>query len=98
MKNNYQERYPNSRILFQFSKQALQYKFSEKVKVIDQDVGAILGYDPADCSHWKKGKKNIKNCKSLHTLAQTLQVDHDLIIALARGKITLEEALFESSY
>ena len=66
MKNNYQERYPNSRILFQFSKQALQYKFSEKVKVIDQDVGAILGYDPADCSHWKKGKKNIKNCKSLH--------------------------------
>jgi hypothetical protein len=93
-KDNY-EKYPNSRTLFQFCKQALQQKFSDRIKVIDQDVGAILGYDPADCSHWKRGKKNIKSFKSLNTLAKSLDIDPDLIISVIRGKISLEEALFE---
>ena len=55
-----ESRYPNSAVLFQFCKQVLHIRYEHNVKVIDQDVGAILGYDPADCSHWKKGKKNIK--------------------------------------
>ena len=59
MKKVEANRYPHSATLFRFCKEALEIRYDGNVKVIDQDVGAILGYDPADCSHWKKGKKNI---------------------------------------
>ena len=59
MKKIDEMRYTNSATLFKFCKYALALRYEGKVKVLDQDVGAILGYDPADCSHWKKGKKNI---------------------------------------
>ena len=59
MKKSAENRYPHSAELFRFCKEALNIKHNFEVKVIDQHVGAILGYDPADCSHWKKGKKNM---------------------------------------
>src|SRR6185295_12883698 len=55
MKKTAENRYPNSATLFKFCKEALEMRYEGNVKVIDQDVGSILGYDPADCSHWKKG-------------------------------------------
>jgi len=63
MKKADENRYPHSADLFRFCKEALNIKHNFEVKVIDQHVGAMLGYDPADCSHWKKAKRTSNLCK-----------------------------------
>lgn len=95
MKKTAENRYPNSATLFRFCKEALEIRYDGNVKVIDQDVGAILGYDPADCSHWKKGKKNIRSLSTLKSIADHLNVDERLLIDIASGKIGLDEAIYE---
>ncbi len=95
MKRIAENRYPHSATLFKFCKEALALRLDSQARVIDQDVGAILSYDPADCSHWKKGKKNIRSLTTLKNLANYLQIDETLLIELASGKIDLEEAVFE---
>lgn len=95
MKKVQENKYPNSAKLFRFCKEALEARYEGNVKVIDQDVGAILGYDPADCSHWKKGKKNIRALATLRSLADHLKIDERILIEIASGKIDLEEAMFE---
>ncbi len=95
MKKVEANRYPHSATLFKFCKEALEIRYDGNVKVIDQDVGAILGYDPADCSHWKKGKKNIRSLTTLRSIADHLNVDEGLLIDITSGKVTLDEAVFE---
>jgi hypothetical protein len=95
MKKVEANRYPHSATLFKFCKEALEIRYDGNVKVIDQDVGAILGYDPADCSHWKKGKKNIRALATLKSIADHLNVDERLLIDIASGQVDLDEALFE---
>ena len=95
MKKTAENRYPHSATLFRFCKEALEIRYEGNVKVIDQDVGAILGYDPADCSHWKKGKKNIRALATLRSIADHLSIDERLLIDIASGKVGLEEAVFE---
>ena len=95
MKKVEANRYPHSATLFKFCKEALEIRYDGNVKVIDQDVGAILGYDPADCSHWKKGKKNIRALATLRSIADHLNIDERLLIDIASGRIGLEEAVFE---
>ena len=95
MKKTEENRYPNSATLFRFCKEALEIRYEGNVKVIDQDVGAILGYDPADCSHWKKGKKNIRALATLRSIADHLNIDERLLIDIAAGNVGLEEAVFE---
>lgn len=95
MKKTAENRYPHSATLFKFCKEALEIRYDGNVKVIDQDVGAILGYDPADCSHWKKGKKNIRALATLRSIADHLNIDERLLIDIAAGKVGLEEAVFE---
>ncbi|HYX35557.1 MAG TPA: ImmA/IrrE family metallo-endopeptidase [Oligoflexus sp.] len=95
MKKVEANRYPHSATLFRFCKEALEIRYDGNVKVIDQDVGAILGYDPADCSHWKKGKKNIRSLSTLRSIADHLNVDESLLIDITSGKVSLDEAVFE---
>ena len=97
MKRTDQEspRYPQSAELFKFCKEALAIKHNFEVKVIDQHVGAMLGFDPADCSHWKKGKKNIKSLQTVNTLAAHLQIDPRIIADLVTGRAALSESLQE---
>lgn len=95
MKKIAENRYPHSATLFKFCREALEIRYEGNVKVIDQDVGAILGYDPADCSHWKKGKKNIRALATLRSIADHLNIDERLLIDVASGKVGLEEAVFE---
>ena len=95
MKKVEANRYPHSATLFKFCKEALEIRYEGNVKVIDQDVGAILGYDPADCSHWKKGKKNIRALATLRSIADHLNIDERLLIDIASGRVGLEEAVFE---
>ena len=95
MKKTAENRYPSSATLFSFCKKALAIRYKGNVKVIDQDVGAILGYDPADCSHWKKGKKNIRSLDILRTISEHLNVDERFVIDITSGRIQLDEAIFE---
>lgn len=95
MKKIAENRYPHSATLFRFCKEALAHRYDGNVKVIDQDVGAILGYDPADCSHWKKGKKNIRALSTLQSIASHLDIDEKLLIDITAGRVGLNEALFE---
>jgi hypothetical protein len=95
MKKIAENRYPHAATLFKFCKEALEIRYEGNVKVIDQDVGAILGYDPADCSHWKKGKKNIRALSTLRTIADHLSIDERLLIDIASGKVGFDEAVFE---
>lgn len=95
MKKVEANRYPHSATLFRFCKEALEIRYEGNVKVIDQDVGAILGYDPADCSHWKKGKKNIRSLGTLRSIAEHLNIDESLLIDITSGKMSLDEAVFE---
>lgn len=95
MKKTVENLYPYSATLFRFCKEALEIRYEGNVKVIDQDVGAILGYDPADCSHWKKGKKNIRALSTLRNIADHLQIDEQLLVGIASGKVGLQEAIFE---
>ena len=95
MKKISENKYPKSAKLFTFCRKALSLKYQGNVKIIDQDIGAILNFDPADCSHWKKGKKNINSLKPINTIANFLQIDSRLLFDLALGKKVLEESYFE---
>lgn len=94
MKTTQEIRYPQSAGLFQFCRKVLDHKFGG-VRVIDQDVGQILGYDPADCSHWKKGKKSIRSIHAMKTIADHLGVDERLVIDVANGEMTALEGFWE---
>jgi len=96
MKKTTEIKYPNSANLFQFCRKVLDQKFGG-IRVIDQDVGQILGFDPADCSHWKKGKKNIRSIQAMKSIAEHLGVDEKLVVDIATGDIEDSEALFEYS-
>ena len=87
-------KYPHSASLFQFCRLVLDHKFGG-IRVIDQDVGQILGFDPADCSHWKKGKKNIRSIQAMKSIAEHLGVDERLIVDVAAGEQDEHEAFFE---
>jgi len=87
-------KFPNSVRLFQFCRHILDEKF-ESVRVIDQDIGKILGFDPADCSHWKKGKKNIRSIQAIQSIAKSLGVDQKLVVDIALGEVDEDEAMYE---
>lgn len=86
-------KFPNSVQLFKFCQKVMVHQKGSKVH--DQEVGAILNFNPSDCSHWKRGEKNVKSVFSLAKLAEVLQVEISLIHDVASGAIVLEEAFFE---
>src|SRR6185436_2984483 len=96
MKKAQEVKYPHSANLFQFCRKVLDHKFGG-IRVIDQDVGQILGFDPADCSHWKKGKKNIRSIQAMKSIAEHLGVDEKLVVDVASGDLDDSEAFFEYS-
>lgn len=87
-------KYPHSANLFRFCRKVLDHKYGG-IRVIDQDVGQILSFEPADCSHWKKGKKNIKSFQAIRNIASHLGVDEKLVVDIAAGELDENEAFFE---
>jgi hypothetical protein len=94
MKKEVPMKYPYAASLFRFCRRVLDHKYGG-IRVIDQDVGQILGFDPADCSHWKKGKKNIRSIQAINSIADFLQVDRKLIVDIATGELSDIDAYFE---
>lgn len=94
MKRETEMKYPHAANLFRFCRRVLDHKYGG-IRVIDQDVGQILGFDPADCSHWKKGKKNIRSIQAMKSIADHLGVDEKLVVDVAAGDISEIEAYHE---
>ena len=46
-------------------------------------------------SHWKRGKKAIKDVESIETLSRNLNIDLEILQDLAEGSLALDEALCE---
>jgi hypothetical protein len=84
-------RFPQSIQLFRFCFRILEIRKPEE-KIHDQDLGQILDFNPSDTSHWKRGKKAIRNVQALENLSKALEVDHEIIQDLADGVIDLDEA------
>ena len=79
--------------LFKFCQKVLSQR--KQYKVHDQEVGAILEFNPSDCSHWKRGKKNVRSVFALEKLAATLRVEIALIYDIVSGSVGLDEAFYE---
>lgn len=93
MKRSGAVKFPNSVELFKFCQKVLMHQRGNKIH--DQEVGSILNFNPSDCSHWKRGEKNVKSVFALAKLAEYLGVEPTLIHDLAAGNIALDEAFFE---
>ena len=86
-------KFPNSVQLFKFCHKVLADQRGGKVN--DQEVGVILNFNPSDCSHWKRGEKNVRSVFALSKLSETLQVEESLLHDVVVGNIRLDEAFFE---
>jgi hypothetical protein len=93
MKRSGAVKFPNSVQLFKFCHKVMSHQRGSKVR--DQEIGNILEFNPSDCSHWKRGEKNVKSVFALAKLAETLQVETSLVHDVASGNANLEEAFFE---
>ena len=93
MKRSGAVKFPNSVQLFKFCQKVMMHQKGGKVR--DQEVGAILSFNPSDCSHWKRGEKNVRSVFALAKLADALGVETSLIHDLISGATTLDEAFFE---
>lgn len=93
MKRSGAAKFPHSVQLFKFCQKVLMHQ--KGTKVHDQEVGAILNFNPSDCSHWKRGEKNVRSVFSLAKLSETLGVEPTLIHDVASSEAGLDEAFFE---
>ena len=95
MLNSDNNRFPNSSELFLLCKEILCIKHARGEKVTDQDVGALLDFDPADCTHWKYGRKNIKSIQSFYQIADKLDIDFRSILDVAQGRTLLMDTIHD---
>jgi len=93
MKRSGLVKFPYSVQLFKFCQKVMMHQRSGKVR--DQEVGSILNFNPSDCSHWKRGEKNVRSVFALAKLADVLGVETSLIHDVTSGAVNLEEAYFE---
>lgn len=94
VKRRVELKYPNSAELFKFCRLILDKKYGG-LRIIDQDIGQLLNFDPADCSHWKKGKKNIHSIHAIKDVSNHLGVDEKVIVDILCGETTATEAFCE---
>lgn len=87
-------KYPNSASLFRLCRRVLEQKLSSS-RIHDHDIGKLLNFDPADCSHWKNGHKNIVSLLAIRSLSRQLEIDEKILIDLVHGDLDEDEAFFE---
>lgn len=93
MKRSGVVKFPNSVQLFKFCQKVMMHQRGGKIR--DQEVGGILNFNPSDCSHWKRGEKNVRSVFALAKLADALGVETSLIHDVTSGAVNLDEAYFE---
>ncbi len=93
MKRSGAVKFPNSVQLFKFCQKVMIDQRGSKVR--DQEVGSILSFNPSDCSHWKRGEKNVRSVFALARLSEALNLEIALVHDVASGAANLDEAYFE---
>lgn len=93
MKRSGTIKFPNSVQLFKFCQKVMMHQRGGKIR--DQEVGTILSFNPSDCSHWKRGEKNVRSVFALAKLAESLNLETALVHDVASGVVSLDEAYFE---
>lgn len=88
-------RFPESAALFLFCREMLAMRHGT-TRILDQDIGGLLHLDPADSSHWKKGKKHIRSVQAIEAIASQLKCDPALVAAVATGEMDEAEAVLEA--
>lgn len=88
-------KFKQSAQLFAFCMQVLSEKDKER-KIKDHEVGALLGLDSADCSHWKSGRKPVKSITEVYKIAKGLGVDPSIVGRVAEGQLSSQQAFNES--
>src|SRR5690348_11842399 len=86
-------KFPHSVQLFKFCQKVLMHQRGTKIR--DQEVGSILNFNPSDCSHWKRGEKNVRSVFALAKLADAMQIETSLVHDIASGAVGLDEAFYE---
>ncbi|MEY4631676.1 MAG: hypothetical protein RIQ81_1796 [Pseudomonadota bacterium] len=87
-------RFRASMELFQFCRMVLGLR-RPGVRIMDQHVGELLELDPAECTHWKKGRKQIRSLNALRALAAKLSVQEWIVAAVISGDMDAEEGVCE---
>lgn len=93
MKEKFTPKYPHSVQLFKLCYKILQQQREGNVK--DSEVGDILGFNSSDCSHWKRGVKNVRSVFALNKLSETLGINSSLLHEVVFGNLDAEQAFFE---
>ena len=93
MRRNHDVKYPHSMDLFKFTHKVISYQKGDRAH--NQDIGSILGFNPPDCSHWKRGTKNVRSIFALQKIADALGIDRTLLFDIASGLTGVDEAFFE---
>lgn len=93
MRRNHDAKYPQSMELFKFTQKVISHQKGERAN--NQDIGSILGFNPPDCSHWKRGTKNVRSVFDLQKIADALGIDRTLLFDIASGLTGVDEAYFE---
>ena len=86
-------KFPNSSTLFKFTHRVLTAQRGTRIS--NQDVGDILSFKPSDCSHWKRGAKNVRSYQSLEKLSKAMNIDPSILHDIVLGTTNLDEAFFE---
>lgn len=87
-----QVKYPQSMELFRFCLRILEIRQAPQ-KLNDQHLGKVLSLNPSDTSHWKRGKKCIKQNTDLEKLSKHLNIEMDILQDLADGSIVFHQAM-----
>lgn len=88
--------YKTSADLFKYCRHVIQYqknKNTTSFRIHDQEIGDLLELEPADCSHWKQGKKKISSCNQIQTIARKLDVEDKLLLDILYGRDYWEHSL-----
>ncbi len=93
MKRSGAAKFPDSVTLFKFCQKVLTAQRGTRVN--DQEVGAILEFNPSDCSHWKRGEKSIRSVFALAKLSEAMNMEAGLVHDVASGALSLDEAMNE---
>jgi hypothetical protein len=62
---------------------------------MDQEIGGLLSLDPAECTHWKKGRKQIRSVDAAISIAAHLGCPNWIVASVMTGVIDAAEGFEE---
>src|SRR5215471_19537679 len=83
-------RHPPSRELWKFCMERLRELRGQDTR--ERDLANILGFEHSRAVRWKEGQMYVDRAEYLVRLADALDVEPMLLVAMASGTLTVEQA------